>query len=493
MRVMICYPPLRSKKGIPQWGQNRQFQYFSHPTYIYPMVPASGATLLKKEKFEVYWSDGVAQGWSYDYFINNFRKVNPNLVVLEAKTPIMKRLWLIINSLKKENPNAKFVLTGDHVTALPIESLKKCNVDYILTGGNWDLSLLELAQSIRDGSQMPKGLLYRSHKNRNEIKNTGPFKLLSNLDELPYIDRDLTKWQLYYENWHKRKPFTYVMAGRDCWWRKDGGCTFCSWTTLYPEYGVRSPAKHLDEVNLLIDKYHIREIFDDTGTFPAGKWLKNFCEGMIERGINDKVLFSCNFRYDQITRDTCNLMKKAGFRLLKIGLESANQETLDRINKGLQVQQIIDGSKIASKAGLEIHLTMMVGYPWETKADSLRTLKLAKKLMESGYADVLQSTIVVPYPGTKLYQQALRFNWFRINHQDYERYDMTETPFKMRDMTPEEVLKICDEIYKIYLSPKYVFRRFAKSLLSLDDLVLSLHGARAVIGHVKDFATTRTH
>ena len=488
MRVMICYPPLQNAKGIPQWGQNRQFQYFSHPTYIYPMIPASAATLLKNEGFEVYWSDGIAENWTHEFFMEHFRRANPELVVLEAKTPIIKQLWGLIDHLKDEASHAKFVLTGDHVTALPEESMKRCKVDYVLTGGDWDASLLELALHLRDGSELPKGLWYRSD---GEVKTTGEFELLNSLDGLPFIDRELTKWWLYYENWYKRKPFTYVMAGRDCWWRLNGGCSFCAWTALYPRFRVRSPERHLDEVGLLIEKHRVREIFDDTGTFPSGKWLERFCEGMIERGYDDEVLFSCNFRYDQINEDVCKLMKKAGFRLLKVGLESANQETLDRINKGITVQQIIDGSRVAKKAGLEIHLTIMVGFPWETREDALRTLALAKKLMEDGLADVLQSTIVTPYPGTGLWRQALELNWFRIDPGEYERYDMTEPVLKTKDMEPEDVVKICDEIYKIYLSPKYVLHRFIKSLTSKDDLTLNVRGIKAVVGHIKDFATAR--
>jgi radical SAM superfamily enzyme YgiQ (UPF0313 family) len=134
----------------------------------------------------------------------------------------------------------------------------------------------------------------------------------------------------------------------------------------------------------------------------------------------------------------------------------------------------------------------MVGFPWETKEDASGTLMLAKKLMEDGLADVLQSTIVIPYPGTKLYNQALEFDWFRIDPKDYERYDMTEPILKTQDMTPKEVVKICDEIYRIYLSPKYILRRFRKSLTSKDDLMLNMKGIKAVLGHVKDFASIKT-
>jgi radical SAM superfamily enzyme YgiQ (UPF0313 family) len=452
------------------------------------MVPASAATLLKNEDFKVYWLDGIAEKLSYEHFLEHFKAIDPELVVIEVKTPVIKQIWEIINQLKDENPDVKFAVAGDHVTALPRESLERSRTDFVLTGGDWDVSLLKLAKHLRDGSPLSKGLWYRDGA---ELKNTEDLEFIRNLDELPFIDRELTKWWLYFENWYKRKPFTYVMAGRDCWWRKDGGCTFCAWTVLYPYFRVRSPERHLDEVGHLIEKYRVREIFDDTGTFPVGKWLQEFCKGMIERGYNEEVLFSCNFRFDQINRNVCRLMKKAGFRLLKVGLESANQETLNRINKGIKVQQIIDGCKRAKEADLEIHLTIMVGFPWETRKDTNRTLMLAKRLMEKGLADVLQSTIVIPYPGTKLWYQALELNWFRIDQKEYERYDMTEPVLKTPDMTPEDVVKICDEIYKIYLAPKYVLRRFIKSLTSRDDLMLNLRGIKAVIGHVKDFARLR--
>ena len=70
MKVMISYPPISKEKGCPTLGQNRQFQYFRSPTYIYPVVPATAATLLKENGFEVIWNDCIAEDWSYDKFLN---------------------------------------------------------------------------------------------------------------------------------------------------------------------------------------------------------------------------------------------------------------------------------------------------------------------------------------------------------------------------------------------------------------------------------------
>lgn len=481
MKIFISYPPLKSEKGVPLLSQNRQFQWFSNPTYIYPLIPASAATLLKANGYQVIWDDGIAEKKTYLEWLDNIKKKKPDIIAIETKTPVVQRHWRIINQIKNKLPQIKIVLMGDHVTALPQESLEQSKVDYILTGGDYDFMLLNLANHLTKDEALEPGWYYRDNE---QIKDTGQFQLNHNLNNLPFIDRELTKNQLYNVEYNiKVRPFAYTMAGRDCPWHK---CAFCSWTTLFPQFRVRSPENTLNEIGLLIDEYKVKEIFDDTGTFPSGQWLKKFCQGMIERDFNKKITFSCNFRVDYINEINAPLMKKAGFRLLKIGLESANQETLNRLNKGITVEQIKNACQLAIENGLEIHLTIMVGYPWETKAQALNTLKLAEELMLSGQADILQSTVVIPYPGTPLYKEALKKNWFLIDSKDYEKYDMSGAILKTPDMSVEEVIEICNKIYKIYTSPRYIWTH-VKKIKNWSDVKYHLRGIKAVLGHLKDF------
>jgi len=65
VKISISYPPIKSEKGIPLLAQNRQFQWFSHPTYIYPVVPAQAATLLSRSGYDVIWDDGIAEELDY--------------------------------------------------------------------------------------------------------------------------------------------------------------------------------------------------------------------------------------------------------------------------------------------------------------------------------------------------------------------------------------------------------------------------------------------
>ena len=71
---------------------------------------------------------------------------------------------------------------------------------------------------------------------------------------------------------------------------------------------------------------------------------------------------------------TWQLMKQAGFRLILFGLESANQKTLNRINKNLKVEDIEGNLKLCKQAGLEPHITAMIGYHWETKQEAQKTV-----------------------------------------------------------------------------------------------------------------------
>jgi radical SAM superfamily enzyme YgiQ (UPF0313 family) len=487
MKVSISNPPIPDIKGTPTILQNRQYQVFSEPTYIYPMVPAYAATMLSRAGYEVVWDDAIAEEKTYAQWLSDVERSAPDVMMIETKTPVVKRHWKIIGDVKRVSPETKVVLVGDHVTALPRESMENSRVDYVITGGDYDFLLLNLVQYLSGKTEsLEPGIWYREN---GEIKTTGDFILNHDLNSLPFIDRDLTKWWLYaYKNGNfKRTPGTYTMVGRDCWWRKNGGCGFCAWTVLYPTFRVRKPELLADEVENLVEKYNVKEVFDDTGTFPVGGWLRKFANLMIEKGLNEKIYFSCNMRFGALNEEDYQLLKKAGFRMLLYGLESASQKTLDMINKGVTVERMMKEIQWASKAGLEPHITIMVGYPWETKDDALATLNLAKMLMENGWAFTLQSTIVIPYPGTRLYKEALENGWFRIDPRDYDCFDMTQPVLRTQDMEPEEVVRICDEIYKIFLSPKYVLRHLTR-IRSWRDVEYSVRGMIKILGHVKDFA-----
>ena len=79
---------------------------------------------------------------------------------------------------------------------------------------------------------------------------------------------------------------------------------------------MRKPGQVVDEIEDLIRRYEVREIMDDTGCFPVGEWLREFCNEIIKRGINKKIYLDCNMRFGALSEQDYRLMKEAGFRLL---------------------------------------------------------------------------------------------------------------------------------------------------------------------------------
>ncbi|MFH1566248.1 MAG: radical SAM protein [bacterium] len=499
LKIVVGYPPIETSKGTPLLSQNRQFQYFNSPTFIYPMVLAYSATLLKLAGHKVYWMDGISEKKTYSLWEEELKAINPDYLIMETKAPVIKLHWQIIRKLKKENRKLKIILVGDHVTFNPLESFENSLVDYIITGGDYDFVLKNFFDHLTKETKLEGGVYWRvSDKGIKQkpvsidklssaltIANSGEISLKHNLDELPFIDRDLTKWELYaYENGnYKYRPATYMYSGRDCWWNR---CTFCVWDQiLNPRGSYRSfsPERLFSEVKYVVDKYKVKEIFDDAGTLFVGSKLKKFCELLIESGYNKKVVFGCNMRFNALNKEAYELMKKANFRFLLYGMESGNQKTLDKLDKGIKVEDIKNGAKMASLAGLEVHATVMLGYPWESYKDAKETIRLARECFDKGYFSSMQATIVIPYPGTSLWKECKENKWLLT--EDYNEYDMRK-PVMKTPMSKEQILELTQELYSAFLTPKFIIRKIL-SIRNIDDIKFFAMAAKRLFGHLMDF------
>ena len=459
MRIAIAYPPLKSEKGVALLTQNRQFQWFSRPTYIFPVVPATAATMLKKAGHEVLFLDGIAAELTLEEFDARLAAFKPDYVVLETKTPVVKRHWAWIAA-----HDYKVIMVGDHVTALPQESIERPGVWAIIPGGDWDYGLLDFL-------------------NGDRHQGVYPFALRDSLQDLPWIDRDLVHWELYAKKNgnFRRTPGTYIMSGRDCWHAK---CTFCSWTTLYPKYRTRDPIDVVDEIEMLVSKYGVKEIMDDSGSFPVGAWLTTFCNEMIRRGLPKKVRIDCNMRFGRLTFDDYRLMRRAGFQFVLFGVESANQDTLDRFCKCLKVEDVVQGCEWAHRAGLNVHVTFMFGHAWEGPREIANTVALARKLLAKGWASTLQCTLTIPYPGTPLFKELEASDG--LVTKDWDEYDMRRAITKTPLASEAEIKCAIQEVYRGFLQPGALWHRLT-STRTLFDFGFYYRGIRSLIGHLVDF------
>ncbi|MFH1404200.1 MAG: radical SAM protein [Candidatus Altiarchaeota archaeon] len=480
MKTVFAYLPFKSGEGFITLSQNRFAKMRGDNELIYPMTPAMGVTLWSKEGYDVRFIDAISESMTDDEFIQRLSENNPDLLVYEAKTPTIKQSWVTVGRIKDALPDIKIAVCGDHVSVLPEESMENSLLDYVITGGDYDVSMLKLARHIDSGSGMPPGIYYRED---GVVKNTGPYELVEDLDSMPFIDRTIIPWRKYHESWRLYDEFTYMMASRGCPYR----CTFCSWPQMlyHNKVRFRSVKSVLHEMQMLVAEHGVREIFFDDDTFTCNReWMEEFCDGIVDRGI--KVVWSCNGRVDNVDAGILGKMRAAGCRLIKFGIESASPDTLERIRKGYTIEQVRASFKAAKDVGIMRHGTVMLGYPWETRGDLRRTIEFVKELD----VDTVQFSIPIVYPGTVLFEEARKNGWLRFPEGEWEKYDMSVPSLVNPNIPSKEIVELCSRAWReVYFRPGFIFNK-VMSVRSVPDLKLLLRGGLAVLrGHVSSLGS----
>lgn len=487
MKVAICYPPITKNGQYPHLTQNRHFRYSrADAVRIYPLIPSHAATLVAHAGHKVLFLDGINRRMTMAAYESELAAFDPDVVVMETKAPILKRHWEYIDRLKEKSV-PRVVLVGDHVTYFPEESLRSSRVDAVLVGGDYDVTLLKLVKHWSHGAPMPTGVYYRNAA--GEIVSSGAFELTNNLDVLPFIDRDLTGWKNYGEA-YLQQPCTYILTGRGCGMPNGHAstCTFCIWQhSLWKRTArLRSPANVVAEIEELYHRYGVREVFDDNeaGGIWNAEWVEGFRDEMNRAKLVGKVMISANARANSLTPEVCKNLRAAGVRLLKVGLESGNDATLRRLSKGQTVADVVAGIKAAKDAGLRLHITNMVGYPWETESDVAKTHALARELLlyKARAGDSLQASMVIPYPGTPLFNDAVKNNWLVHDQKDYLQFDMSHPVMR----TPIDTGYWANRIWRIHTEPAFILRS-ALTIRSWFDVKLLFGGVVSLIGHLRDY------
>lgn len=455
--VCITYPPFDCKEK-PILLQNKFMSWFTLPTYSYPMISAMAATMLKNAGYKVSFFDSVARNTVSAKWLDFISETKPDMIFLEAKTYNINYYYDVIDSIKKILPATTVVLAGAHVCALPLDAFEKSSVDYVLGSGDYDFQLLNLVEYINGKEKLGGGVYSRGRK----IKYSGIYKNDEFLDNMPFIDRDLTHWKLYSSGNRgvKKSPSTFISSARDCFYNK---CSFCAKENMYETYKLRSPQNVIEEILLLEKRYEIKEIIDDSATFPAGEWLTIFSQMLIDTKINKKLIFDCNMAFGKVEKETYSLMKKAGFRALRFGLESANQITFEKINKNINIKEAIEECKVISKMGLEVYINVMIGYPWESEDDIKRTLSLVKTLLNKGYASSMQANFIIPYPGTKLFEECEKNG--TLTTKDWYKYNMS-SPVIKSPVDNDKLKTYMQKFYNTRFHPRYL----AAKILSIRDI-----------------------
>jgi len=481
MKIAISYPPIVNDLGQKAMvSQNRNVQYFSVPTYLLPVTHAQAATLLKKNGYDVLWDDGNAQLKDYSLWFSDLIKSKPDLIVFESTTPVMKFMWKTINEIKKILPQTIIVMSGYHSMRKPDETFDNSKTDVVLLSNHIDFVLLKLVKSLEQNKIVSDLSIDGIALRRNDKTIKLSFKKVENINDSELIDRDLIKWENYaYENGNfLQTPGTYSSSViRDCTF---GKCTFCRYNGPELSFSIMNVKKSVDEYERLINEYKVKEIFDDSGVWYRGKDARDFAKEIIKRGLHKKgCYFGFNTRFEYLDEETIVLLGKANFRFVLLGLESGSNYTLDKLKKGYTRETVLNTLELLTKHGMHPHLTIMVGYYWETQEMLNDTVSFVRQIMHDGLARTLQVTLCTPLDYTPYHQECIDNDVMLTDN--YNEHDMSRLIVKT-PIPHEKYYDAVKEMYYLALSPKFILRQifFLKNLKLRNFQFIFTYGLRAL-------------
>lgn len=462
MNVVWLVPPMG--EGYPNVSQYRFYKRMPIKiSIIYPYLAASGVTQIKENGHAIDFVDCPTEGKKWGNI--SHRMQFADLIILEGRTPIIHEIWRSIEIIKQINPWPKIAVYGDHVSWNPQETLEK-GADFILKGGDYDWSAAWLCNSLEKAGDPPK------------IVDLG---LHPNLDDLPWVDRELVNWRNYYETWRKRDVFLWNMGMRGCFYH----CSFCAWAETFWQNTIRfrSPRKVAKETVGLAKKYGDLEMLDDSDIFDF-IWGLDFAQQLLKMGMNNKeVLWSCQTHPAQI-RDVSALetMKKSGLRVVKLGIESSHNYTLRHTKKASSRKISELAIKRLQKAGVMVHANMMIGFPWETREMVLETVEWLKALDPNQ----AQFSMLIPYPNTEIWREAEEKGFFIQDKNDWRNYDASFPMLKMEGLEGNDVVELYQNCWsRFYLDPKYVWRHL-KTVRHWEGFMHLVRGFKSVyFGHMR--------
>lgn len=355
------------------------------------------------------------------------RSFGPDAVGITSLTPTYPTAVRIAQEVKKADPSVITVFGGHHVSALPEETVKLPCADYVIRGEG-ELAFNELLEQVSRGNREPEieGVCYEKN---GVCINAESKAIIEDLDALPFIDQDILENQR-----------VFIVSSRGCPYQ----CDFCSVGSFYERrWRKRSVESIIAEIKVNEEKRRRQgkkltwiDFRDDNLTVDSARLLE-LCD-RIEQEQWD-VSWHCQSRVDTLLKNPGMLdrMKETGCSFVGFGLESGVQEILDSYHKGITFEQ----SKEAA-ALLTSRKVLHIWYAMLGSGDHLDTPEMLKENIEqiaSFPFDLLQISLLTPFPGTPLYDRLVKED--RLLHRDWERYDGLHCVYKPQGIDPEAMEK----------------------------------------------------
>ncbi len=331
--------------------------------------------------------------------------------------------------VKEAFPEIKTVAGGPHVTFTWEEIGKEEEwVDYLVLGEG-ERTAIELADALynRNWAGGIAGLAWRE----NGGMISGPVRgFEKNIMSLPKPARHLFPLSRY----RTMEASMGVTTGRGC----PFSCIFCVGSQMVGRTPrLMEPVSVAEEVENLVKLGFHHIAFSDDHFGMKRSHAFEVCDHLISKELD--INLSIFIRADAADPKLFEKMRQAGCTRILYGVESGNQEIIDRIKKKTNLKMLKEKVKLALDMGFQVQASFILGLPGETPETVKQTFDFAHSL--GTYAGM---HVLAPLPGSEVCEQADEYG-IRILHKDWRRYDANHVVAEPVGISAEELKRIVEE------------------------------------------------
>jgi anaerobic magnesium-protoporphyrin IX monomethyl ester cyclase len=343
------------------------------------------------------------------------RSFRPQFYAISFTSYSALAAYELIRMVKQEFPDVIVVCGGSHVTPRPLEVLERSGADVCVLGEG-EVTFSEIVDAY---GSLPRAL--HEIDGVAFVEDGEPFitrtrRSIEDLDTIPFPLRDLVNDNDFCGLTYSRaRPNTEMVITRGCPLR----CVFCANPVFRfqdgPLFRSRSPANIAAEVEELYRRGY-REIYLHSDELNVRlDWSIEVCKAIAALGHND-LFFQCNMRVVPMSAELAYWMRRAGFWLVRLGIETSSYRVLRGIKKHMTWARTVEACTLLRAEGIKVFgFTMMFNF-WEedgelrheTAAEVRQTIRDVYRLWWKGLINYTSWTFAIPVQGAELYDIALR-------------------------------------------------------------------------------------
>ncbi|MFH0935357.1 MAG: radical SAM protein [Candidatus Omnitrophota bacterium] len=466
MNVLLIAPPVENKVKYFQGWQLSVSDYGSFP----PLGLLYIATVLKQNMPEanIKLIDSLPEKRDYPEIEGIIRNFKPDIVGVSAFSVCLVDVLKVARLAKQINSHIHVCIGGPHLSIYPQQTLRQPEVDSIVIGEGEDV-FLELARQIKEGKlkQGINGLYFKPDLNKGNFQKADAV----DLDKLPFFSLDFIRRDIYFSTVGRQRNIITLLSSRGCPYR----CAFCD--VPYKNFRERKIDNILEEIKLRLRQGY-REIFfyDDTFNMTSQRVI-----ALSQRIIDARLDFEWSFRgrVNTLTYDMLKIARRASCRRIHFGIETATNEGLAEIKKGITIEQVRDALAWCRRLKIKTIGDFIIGLPFEkSRKDVVGNIG---RFMEFA-PDYGQFNFLQPLPGTEIYESGIQQGI--IDPQGWEDFARSpsadfQPPLWTQYLSKADLAELLYYAYRrYYIRPGYI-------LASLASLRTASEFRRVIKGGLK--------